>query len=84
MFFCLDTKEPKSQERNDIQHVSFTRLDWAFVLMIFHRLSLDGASKNHNHLLVIPVKTGNAKHSLRQKKNINRVICFYTYNLQPN
>lgn len=27
MFFCLDTKEPKSQERNDIQHVSFIRPD---------------------------------------------------------
>jgi len=33
MFFWLDPKEPKSQERKDIQHFSFWRLDWALVLL---------------------------------------------------
>gem|GEM_PF-5593001 len=33
MFFWPDPKEPKSQERNDIQPVSFIRLDVAAVLL---------------------------------------------------
>ena len=37
----LDTKEPKSQERKDIQYFSFIRLDMAFVVSFFQQSNLD-------------------------------------------
>jgi len=40
-YYTLERKVPKVQERNDIQHVSFIRPDWAFVLMTFLQLNPD-------------------------------------------
>lgn len=59
MFFCLDTKEPKSQERNDIQHVSFIRPDVAFVLLTFQQLNID-----------IVLKTNHAAHHCEARSNL--------------
>src|SRR3954452_4965233 len=41
MYFFLDKKVPKNQERNDIQPVSFFCLDVALVLLWLRLLSLD-------------------------------------------
>jgi hypothetical protein len=41
LFFCLDTKEPKSQDRNNIQHISVIGRDVAFVVLILLPLNLD-------------------------------------------
>jgi len=41
MFFWLDPKEPKNQERKDIQHFSFISLDLAVVLLWLQLVSLD-------------------------------------------
>jgi hypothetical protein len=41
LYFSLERKVPKVQERNDIQHVSFFRLDLAFVVSFLWQLGLD-------------------------------------------
>jgi hypothetical protein len=48
MFFWLDPKEHKGQERNDVQHVSFIRLDLSGSTTVTSALSHDAISNSFN------------------------------------
>jgi len=69
MFFWLDPKEPKSQERKDIQHFSFFRLDLAVVLLW---LQLQALMNNSKFLRIInvmnsKVRKSNLEFGIREK-----------------